>query len=92
MQSGVVYVTVCLCQPDPNVLSMAANAYRAIVCRTLLANRAGAFFSSSVGTCGGRNCKTGTNGPKKVTVKMLLEGIAKVVRLVYIVNIKHNNG
>lgn len=32
--------------------------YWAILSRTLLANRAGLFFSSSVGICGGRNWKT----------------------------------
>ncbi len=53
-----ILCTPYCCSSSTLIKSAFMTTYWAIVFRTLLANRAGVFFSSSVGICGGRNWKT----------------------------------
>lgn len=61
-QSLFAYLSMYFCvrfaEATPKVAqahSRPLNTYWAMLARTLLANRDGVFFSSSVGTCGGKN-------------------------------------
>lgn len=66
---SVVKVTqsyiLCLSNTQWNSHFRPNNTYWAILSRTLLANRGGHFFSSSVGICVGRNLKKRTNRQKR---------------------------